>query len=285
MLRCTSCAFTFWERNFDDAERSWLYAHYRSDEYQRSRKRYEPWYTKKVNWAIGNDEVIIQERVRHLTEFLHAQVGTQLPELPERILDVGGDRGQFIPDFLHDGCAPPEGGGRETAKAVFEVSSKEPISGVTKIQSLNEVRRWGPQLVMVCHVLEHLEDPSSLLSNIVDQIEKQTLVYIEVPFDEPGKPARFQSRQEWSHVIIGLTRFRYVSILVDMLSLVLSRWFKYGGSFAILKQSEHVNFFTFNSLTLLALKSNLKVVAQTEYRIPAGYGSVRALGILCYPDI
>ncbi len=50
---CKDCSFSFYEYRFTSEEESLLYKNYRDSEYQKTREKYECWYTKKVNDAIN----------------------------------------------------------------------------------------------------------------------------------------------------------------------------------------------------------------------------------------
>lgn len=50
---CRDCTFAFYEYRLNLEEEQKLYRNYRDSEYQKTREKYECWYTKKVNDAIN----------------------------------------------------------------------------------------------------------------------------------------------------------------------------------------------------------------------------------------
>jgi len=89
-------------------------------------------------------------------------------------LDFGGDVGQFIPEI-------------ETIqrRAVFEVSGLDPIRGLRTIGDWAEAGLFEPDLIMICHVLEHVTEPRQLIESAARVLTRNGLLYIEVPLDAP----------------------------------------------------------------------------------------------------
>src|SRR5690242_13827695 len=58
LARCGTCGLVFYEQRYNDLEVERLYAGYRSEDYYQTRHRYEPWYTKSLNYSLGAAEEI-----------------------------------------------------------------------------------------------------------------------------------------------------------------------------------------------------------------------------------
>ena len=56
---CPECTFAFYEYRMTDEEQGRLYRNYRDEEYQKTREKYECWYTPKINEALNNDRLAL----------------------------------------------------------------------------------------------------------------------------------------------------------------------------------------------------------------------------------
>ena len=61
---CPKCTFAFYEYRMNDEEQSRLYKNYRDDNYQKTREKYECWYTPKINGALNNDKIALAEMLQ-----------------------------------------------------------------------------------------------------------------------------------------------------------------------------------------------------------------------------
>ena len=140
LLKCKNCELVFFSSSFSNTEINRMYSGYRSSEYQQRRAKYEPWYTKKINAAIGHSTDVLILRRKHLENLLNG-VSERNPgsiKSPTRVLDVGGDEGQFIPKIESI-----------THKAVLEVSGVRPVDGAQILSSWNEVDNFMPDMIMI----------------------------------------------------------------------------------------------------------------------------------------
>lgn len=271
LVECTGCGLWYFTAEFSDDELSTMYSGYRGEEYFARRHRYEPWYTKSLNDSIGHDPTVLEKRRRHLEHLLADQLNTEAISAPTRVLDVGGDEGQFIPQL--DGIR---------WRGVLEVSNVRPVDDVSVVASWDEAKASQPDLVMMCHVLEHVNNPKELLENAVSCLAPNGLLYIEVPLDRVGRVARFMSGR-WQR---GYTRFvsrhRALFIAADFVSLVSRRVVGLPLPGSVMKQSEHVNFFDRQSLLAVAARYGLTEVGHSTYSpVPESkVWNVQALGVL-----
>lgn len=60
MIHCKKCGFAYYEKRLSEEENARLYRNYRDEEYQRVREKYDKWYSKEINYAMGHDDRAIQ---------------------------------------------------------------------------------------------------------------------------------------------------------------------------------------------------------------------------------
>lgn len=245
-----------------------MYSHYRDKEYQKNRQRYEPWYTEKFNNAIGNDPETIDLRRENLYLLVNNAVNEGKIHSPKVVVDWGGDRGQFIPDFPN-----------LTRKLVYEVSNAVPIEGVDKTRLVEEVKLALPDLVLLCHVLEHDHDARKTLNQISQLMSQESFLYIEVPEDRSPVVPRTKRN---SALLSFLLRHRLALIFFDAYSLFTIRVLGKKLPFQFLKQSEHINFFCRESIVKVTQEYGFVVVAETRYcmKKKGSKSSSNALGLL-----
>ena len=90
---CSDCSFAFYAYRFSKMEENLLYRNYRDDEYQRTREKYECWYTKKVNAALNTGEAKRQQ------ETIKKLLDSHLLNSFQSALDYGGNKGAT---FYHE---------------------------------------------------------------------------------------------------------------------------------------------------------------------------------------
>lgn len=91
------------------------------------------------------------------------------------VLDYGGDRGQYIPDF-----AP------EQRNFLFDSSNVPAESGVNRIQNLSQLKQHPLNFLIAAHVLEHMNDPTAELRDVLSLCDDSLIVYIEIPLGGKG---------------------------------------------------------------------------------------------------
>jgi hypothetical protein len=214
-----------------------IYSNYREKKYLDIRGKWEPWYNHDYNSNHDSQNWIL-ERKKLIASFLSKSMNVT----PNSILDVGGDRGQYIPDFP------------ESKKYVLEMSNKNPVSGVTRLTSLESEQKFN--LILYSHVLEHVADPILEINKLLDFLEPNGYLYIEIPFGVPQISSQRKSR----------IRFLYTLVC----SFNPKAWAKFttpatGRSDSarfILKQSEHLTFFNSSTLESISMTLGMKSVTQ-----------------------
>lgn len=89
-----------------------------------------------------------------------------------RVLDYGGDEGQFIPDEFAD-----------IDRYVYEIQGNKVIDGVTLLNEKEKISELEWDFIFCNQVLEHLSAPREYFKELVSYMSKGTLLYIEVPME------------------------------------------------------------------------------------------------------
>jgi hypothetical protein len=210
-----------------------IYGSYRGEIYVNNRIKWEPWYNQAFNEEHDSREFIIM-RQSALTGFLE-----KFPIIrPNIVVDIGGDRGQYIPNL----------GQHESY--VIESSNKDLVDGVKRLSSVQDIEKCD--LILFSHVLEHVANPKFEIEELLRHAE---YVYIEVPFGLPEITRRRRSK-----IWLFLKLIASVSPSLWRQSSEPATGRKSQNS--TLVQSEHINFFSEKSLQTLA--EFLNVAARIE---------------------
>lgn len=226
---CKNCSSGFFNYRYSDDEMSKIYSDYRGENYLNNRFRWEPWYSKAFNEEHDSYEYISMRQTS-----LHKFLDKFLPVTPKIVVDIGGDRGQYIPNL------------GQTQSYVIESSSKKLALGIKRLKSLEEIKRCD--LLIYSHVLEHVSNPRQ---EVIRLLQYCDVLYVEVPW---GIPTVSKYRKSKLRFLLKL-----------LASLVPVFWRKYSkpstgrsSQQGVLVQSEHINFFSENSFKELAESLNLE---------------------------
>ncbi len=237
---CQSCEVGFFSYRYDPNEMALIYSGYRGQKYLKVRTRWEPWYSDLYN-SNHNSFEWVRSRKSAIEKFLIPLIGKS----DLSIADIGGDSGQFIPDFA-------------SSKFVVDPSKKDPVAGVISVAEFHDLPEID--LIIHAHVLEHLVDP---VAEIKTLFLKSNLIYIEVPF---GIPRITKSRQSY----IKLYRTLFSSLSPKLWKEGTQPWA--GRSIvseSILTQSEHLNFFSEHSMRVLSNLVGARIeLLKTEIETP-----------------
>jgi hypothetical protein len=232
LVECNSCGFIFYNPRLDDADLQKLYSGYRAQEYQRMRHATEPWYTAKFNADLASEDSYRKRRAK-LAPILHQYIGKRKVS---RILDHGGDRGDLVAGLI------------EGAEAfVYDISGIPAAKGVMAITDPASCRA---DLIINSNVLEHVGFPRALMSEILKAAPIDSLVFLEVPCEQP----------------VGLTRIARRIAQIGLVTLTrpgLARHILRPASLYMMH--EHINFFTERSLTRLMRECIGEVMASGTY--------------------
>jgi len=224
-LQCVDCGLLFSDIRFSDDELERLYNDYRGAEYTALRETYEPGYTLR-NDALGQQ----LDYGSILVEFLEPL----LPQGPLTILDWGGDSGKNTP--LRQ---------RARNHDVYDISNRPVMDGARAV-GREQVMAGRYDLIACSNVLEHVPYPGDLLLDIRKAMRPESVLYIEVPFEDV---ARLHGKEALAHK---------------------KHW------------HEHVNFFSPESLKALLANAGLKTVAlNIDASITAGLKSSYLMQVAC----
>ncbi len=209
----------------------------------------------------------VAERIRFVTNIVGSYV--QLDTL-RNIVDYGGDEGQFFP------------AGYSGPKYVIEVSGKDVVDGVQAVSSLDELPD-RPHLVIAAHLLEHLVDPGALIKEIRAAITEDGLFYVEVPLDRP-KVRQWHAGAPYRHYLDWVSANRGSWIAADFGAGLARNFGRKVPRLGAVKQSEHINYFSTQSLRALLAAGGFQVVS-TRADPTASLGGLRMgrLGALALP--
>ncbi|MFI5181368.1 MAG: class I SAM-dependent methyltransferase [Thermoanaerobaculia bacterium] len=165
MLTCRRCTLSFHDVRLTASESERLYSGYRSDAYVRTRTRLEPEY-RDLHLRIGTPGEV-DARNANLGRLLESG---GIPPSPAKLLDYGGDAGQFIPKFFD-----------ASRKFVYDISGASPREDV---EAVDDPRSEAPyDFVMCCHVLEHVAEPLPLVEEVRRLLTAGGIAYFEVPWE------------------------------------------------------------------------------------------------------
>ena len=261
LLECEACGLRFFDARYEPEELGRLYAGYRGEAYFQARHRHEFWYLRRHNVGTGHDPRVLARRKTAVAAFLrdHVEVASI-----GRVLDYGGDSGQFIPD------------GVGSERHVFEVSEAFPVPGVKRIADERSLEQGSYDLILLNHVLEHLVDPVQLLRRVVALLKPGTgILHVEVPLERydlrrVGRGPREADRLARLARRPGLLRW------VDFYSTLSRVLLGTIPPLGILKAHEHLNLFHQPSVAAACRAAGVELVAMVE-EVRAGTAVVAAL--------
>jgi SAM-dependent methyltransferase len=197
-------------------------------------------------------------------------------DIPDRIscaVDVGGDEGQFFPDIETD------------RRIVVDVSNRQLLPGVERMASLDELGAGRADLVILAHVLEHLPSPPETLAEIRNALSDQGLLYVEVPHDAFHTSAG-QAGERYRRYLAFLSRHRWLFVPVDFCSGLYRQFRSRIPIWGIVKQSEHINYFSGGALQRLLEAAGFRVVAdQLDPRARVGHMRIGRYGVVARPAV
>lgn len=227
-LFCDDCGLLFLDIRFSEAELNNLYDGYREQRYADLRDFYEPGY-KQRNASLNEGINCIPEIEEFLTPHL---------AFPTRILDWGGDTGKNTP-FR----------GRRSLLHIYDISNKPVVDGA---ELVDQATAFSTQydLINCSNVLEHVPYPSQLIMDMKNAMNKETILYLEVPCEEIIRSGDGDKQ----------------------LHLKKRHW------------HEHINFFNQESLRRLVNRCGLHVIGMREIGVAAGAGLSFHFQIACKLD-
>lgn len=247
LLICGNCGLQSFNPGLDTGDLASLYRGYRSSEYQRERQRVEPWYTPMFNANLESESLILRRRsaVRNI-------LNAHLDFRPRNILDYGGNRGELAAPIFPD-----------SSTYVFDISGKQPLPNVTRLNDLDACRAIDFDLVVCSNVLEHVTRPMQMLQQILYAAPQATL-FLEVPIEMP--------------LSFGETFKRTVqqALLCARDPGLAASLFRLG---FILQMHEHVSYYTEEALQCAAVRAGYRSLNRGAYFLRGA-----KLGIFHWPS-
>jgi hypothetical protein len=242
ILKCLICGTEYFDLLVTDEQLDRLYDDYRGETYFKQRNRLEPWYTKEMNSGLGG-ETEMRKRRNALNDAL-TQAGIENDF--GSVLDHGGDRGQMLGDLKAD------------RKAVYEISGVASEPGIEPI-SEGEMRAGKWDLILSCHVLEHLAFPAALVADLVALGGAGTVYFIEVP-KESVPTSGFNGTVVQRRWLQWLIKHPRLFKLFDFLSTGIRARLGVVLPFLFFPLREHLTFFTVRGVKSMVADKGLTVL-------------------------
>jgi Methyltransferase domain len=243
ILKCLICGTEYFDLLVTDEQLDRLYDDYRGEKYFKQRNCFEPWYTKELNSGLGG-EIEMRKRRDALNDAL-TQAGIRNDF--GSVLDHGGDRGQMLGDL------------KSARKAVYEISGVASEPGIEPVHE-DEMRAGKWDLILSCHVLEHLAFPAALVADLVTLGGSGTVYFIEVP-NESVPTSGFNGtavQRRWLQWLIEHPRlFKFF----DFLSTGIRARLGVVLPFLFFPLREHLTFFTVHGVKSMLNDKGLTVLA------------------------
>lgn len=165
LVHCLHCGTFYSEYRPGETEMERLYSKYRDEAYEAQRKRHERNYSNEIAFYKEGRENRHKAVERFLMPYVREACNSK------KILDYGGDRGQFIHDFFMD-----------MECYVYDISLNETMDGVIPLRTMDEVKKMEWDVILCMMLLEHVSDPMETMGQLVGLMHESTLLYVEVPF-------------------------------------------------------------------------------------------------------
>jgi SAM-dependent methyltransferase len=226
----------------------------------KARHSAEPWFSRAVNYGIGSDPEEVRIRKEMLTDYIAASgFSEKAKNKKAKMLDYGGDRGQFIPDVPN------------TEKYCFELSDAEPLPQVVKFSSFDQFSNMKFDIVLCSEVLEHLSDPVADIEKIGSLLEENSQAYFEVPYEIYSVPKNMGTGWYGKYLEL-VSKSKILTIGIDFLSTIFRVKMGFVPFFGFVKQHEHINFYTEKGLKNVLERNGFEVsrIEIVNRRSPSG---------------
>lgn len=255
LCHCETCSFSFYDRRLTDEEEGKLYINYRTSEYQKQREQYDCWYTAKVNEALNNDEMALEEQRRVISKMIRDNIDQTI----NNALDYGGNRGDTFGKDMNI-----------RNKYVYDISDVDVIDGVNKISSYEDLKKITFDFIMCNMVLEHIASPVAFAKDLYDIGTKGTYYYFEVPSENPFQKNKFSIKKNLK--LLLNPNFNKIKLVKHYLNIRKEPY---------MPMHEHVNFYTPKSIRTLMENAGFEVISVEENYEKSVLGGTLVLSALC----
>ncbi len=243
MIRCNACGTRYFDFTPTEEELSRLYEDYRGEAYFQLRNRFEPSYTRAFNDSLGGDAGMQERRAVLHKALFECGIDSELGA----VLDHGGDRGQMLLGL------------KAPLRAVYDISGVAAEPGVQAIPEA-ELRVHDWNLILCCHVLEHLPDPEAYLSKLLSLGQVGTYYFFEVP-NENFRSIAISGWWIWKYWIDFAIKWPWLFKKLEMLSGKFNGRLHFIPPFLFYPLCEHLSFFTVTGITTLLQRYGLKILS------------------------
>jgi len=168
-----------------------LYRDYRSDSYNIDRCAVEPSY-QAIMHLVGKCQEEIDSRMNNLVNIIDSHVNCKGIQT---VLDWGGGEGRFVPTSL-----------RSKGVTVLDYSTVELADPkFLRLDKLDSDQKY--HYIQICHLLEHVFEPRSLMIEVISHLNRGGCVYDESPQDNPVRTCKTSSHA----LSICITAFTSIS--------------------------------------------------------------------------
>lgn len=256
---CNNCGLRYFTYRYNEKEANGLYENYRMSKYIQARKKWEPWYGQNENDIYNPAFTLENIKKRKSTFERELRLSKMNLATNSNVLDYGGDLGQFFPEKFTG------------AKYLYDLSEigSQKEDTLIRINSV-ELIRDKIDLAMLCGVLEHVTDIEVIIREVQSTLRGEGYVYIEVPLDG-FEVSKFHATAMYKMYLSILRKYKYLFIGIDLYTGLYRNFFKRVPMFGIVKQSEHINYFSAKSLAF-ALSSQFEVtyISEPDYKLKHG---------------
>jgi hypothetical protein len=251
---CAECGTGWFCFAYPDEILSSLYSDYRGKKYFNIRNHWDWSYSQELNNGLASSKSWMNWR-KSCVETLLESVNFSNHEI-RTCVDIGGGEGGVIPDFPN------------AEKYVVDSNKNLRLPpDITQLTEIEDMRKITPDFVMCCGLLEHLNEPSNFLQQLVANSGVNSVFYFEVPFGVP----KVKSTLLISNSILSLlasNSFAWnFALKLDKKIKKYTHW-----NLLPLKISEHINFFTERGLKKLVESVDLEVLGikifHTNFALP-----------------
>lgn len=154
VYECMTCWLLWIDVNPTDEQMARHYHGYFDKDYVAQREKHEPGF--RIKWLSSGS----RNEDKYMEKFITPYTG-----VPETVLDFGGGTGEETP-FRG-----------QSSIDILDVAMTNLLPGCNRVEAIEKKY----DLVVLCHILEHVPDPQKLLNQALDACNEKGFVYIEVP--------------------------------------------------------------------------------------------------------